>query len=98
MKKKPQFTPNPIDTSDITLSKDLLELSDKLAENVHNVWAKGRIDEGWTYSQTRSFENKTTPLLVPYDELGSKEKEYDINTSLETLKYIIKLGYKIEKK
>ena len=36
--------------------------------------------------------------LVPYDELPESEKEYDRNTAIETLKLIIKLGYKITRK
>jgi hypothetical protein len=34
---------------------------------------------------------------VPYEELTDSEKEYDRNTALETLKLVLKLGYKIEK-
>lgn len=35
--------------------------------------------------------------MVPYEELSDSEKEYDINTALETIKLIIKLGFKIER-
>jgi ryanodine receptor 2 len=34
------YIPNPIDTTDVELSKELLELTEKIAENVHEVWAK----------------------------------------------------------
>jgi len=89
------YNPKPIDTSDVVLSDDLLELTEKIAENVHDVWAVGRIEQGWTYGKERNDEYKTTPCLVPYSELLESEKEYDRNTALETLKLIIKLGYKI---
>lgn len=89
------YEPKPIDTSDVILSDDLLELTEKIAENVHDVWAVGRIEQGWTYGTERNDELKTTPCLVPYSELPDSEKEYDRNTALETLKLIIKLGYKI---
>lgn len=46
----------------------------------------------------KNTEEKTTPCLVPYDELPESEKEYDRNTAIETLKLIIKLGYKITRK
>lgn len=91
------YTPNPIDTKDIELTDELLALTEKLAENTHEVWAAGRIAEGWTYGEERNNENKTTPCLVAYDELPENEKEYDRHTALETLKLIIKLGYKITK-
>lgn len=91
------YQPSPIDTSAIELPKDLLELTEKIAENVHENWSVGRIADGWTYGQTRDDAKKTTPCLVPYSELTEKEKEYDRNTALETLKLIVALGYKIEK-
>lgn len=92
------YTPNPINTDDITLSEDLLALTEQIATNVHDVWAAGRIKEGWTYGEIKNTEEKTTPCLVPYDELPEPEKEYDRNTAIETLKLIIKLGYKITRK
>ena len=91
------YKPNPINTNDIILNDDLLNLIEKLAENTHDVWAGGRIAQGWKYGEHRDDANKTTPCLVPYSELPETEKEYDRNTALETLKLIIKLGYKVEK-
>ena len=43
------YTPNPIDTSDVELNSELLELTEKLAEQVHEIWAKGRVEQGWKY-------------------------------------------------
>lgn len=89
------YKPQPIDTSDVVLPQDLLELIEKIARNVHDVWAQGRIAEGWSYGEIKDAENKTTPLLVPYDELPDSEKEYDRNTALGTLKLVLKFGYQI---
>ena len=91
------YTPKPIDTSDVQLNEDLLELTEKIAENVHDVWAEGRIRQGWTYGEQRDDSKKTTPCLVPYGDLPEAEKEYDRNTALETLRLIAKLGYRIER-
>ena len=91
------YKPNPIDTSDVVLPKEITELTEKIAKNVHENWAKSRIDEGWVLGEERDDEKKTTPCLVPYDMLPEIEKEYDRNTAMKTLKLIIKLGYKIEK-
>ena len=90
------YNPKPVDTSDISLPEELLALTEKIAENVHDVWAVGRIAEGWTYGEKKDAEKKTTPLLIPYDELPESEKEYDRNTAFETLKLIVKMGYRIE--
>ena len=91
------YKPEPIDTSTIVLSRELLDLTEKIAENVHDVWAEGRIKEGWTFGNVKDSVSKTNPMLVPYSELPESEKDYDRKTALETLKVIIKLGYTIEK-
>ena len=91
------YTPKPADTSKVVLDSKLLELTEKIAENVHEVWAKGRIDEGWTYGEERDDTKKQTPCLVPYSQLPEDEKEYDRKTAMETIKLIVSLGYKIEK-
>ena len=92
------YRPKPIDTSDVALPEELLALTEKIAENVHDVWAAGRIAEGWVYGEKKDAERKTTPLLIPYDELPEGEKDYDRNTAVETLKLIVKMGYRIEKR
>jgi len=74
-----------------------LELTEQIAENVHENWALGRIKEGWVYGEERNDALKTTPCMVPYDQLPETEKEYDRKTALETLKLIIALGYTVQK-
>ena len=91
------YKPDPIDTSDIVIPEGLMELTEKIAENVHENWAAGRIAEGWTYGEKRDGNKKTTPCLVPYSELPESEKEYDRNTAIQTIKLIVALGYKLEK-
>ncbi len=91
------YDPKPIDTSDVVLPEELLALTERIAENTHDIWAAGRIAEGWTYGEVKDSVKKTTPLLVPYGELPESEKAYDRNTSLETIKLIVKMGYRIER-
>lgn len=92
------YKPNPIDTSNIALSADLQELTEQLAHQVHEVWAKSRVDQGWSYGKERNDTLKQTPCLVPYDQLPEIEKQYDRDTAMETLKLIISLGYEIKRK
>lgn len=92
------YIPKPLDTSKVVLSEEIMELREKIAENVHDVWAAGRIAEGWTYGRERNDVQKTHPCLVPYSELSDSEKEYDRATALETLKLVVALGYEIRKK
>lgn len=93
MKKK--YKPQPIDTSDVILPGNLMALAEELAKNVHEVWAKNRMEQGWAFGEERNDENKKHPCLVPYEELSEEEKDYDRNTSQETIKLIVKLGYSI---
>lgn len=92
-----KYIPQPIDTSDVMLPKELGPLVEKMANNVHEVWALTRIKQGWTYGKQRDDALKTHPCLVPYEELPESEKKYDRNTSVETLKLIVKLGFSISK-
>lgn len=94
---KQTYTPAPLDTREIELPKELDELIERMARNVHDVWAQGRIAEGWTYGEQRDDQLKTHPCLVPYEELPDAEREYDRQTAVQTLKLILKLGFKIHK-
>ncbi len=89
------YQPKPVDTTGIVLPEELLQLTELIAENVHEVWSAGRIAEGWTYGEKKDAVLKTTPLLIPYRDLPESEKEYDRRTAFETLKLIVKLGYRI---
>lgn len=93
--EKKIYTPHPIDTKDVVLPDELNELAEKIAENVHEVWSSGRMADGWTYGEQRDDANKKHPCLVPYSELSEAEKDYDRRTSQETVKLIIKLGFRI---
>ena len=90
-----EYIPQPIDTSDVKLPKELENLVEQMAKNVHEVWALTRIAQGWTYGAERNDALKHHPCLIPYEELPESEKEYDCNTSVETLKLILKLGFKV---
>jgi hypothetical protein len=91
------YRPKPIDTSHVTVSKELRSLVERLSENVHDLWSKKRMAEGWRYAPERDQERKLTPLLVPYDELPDAEKEVDRRIVVGTLKAMLALGYRIEK-
>lgn len=94
--KKNNYTPHPIDTSDIQLPEELNPLLEAMAKNVHEIWAQERMNQGWIYGEKRDDTQKHHPCLIPYEELPDDEKVYDRNTSVETLKLILKLGFKIE--
>lgn len=75
----------------------MMELAELMAENVHDVWAQTRMEQGWTYGPKRDDAQKKHPCLVPYAELPEEEKLYDRNTSQETLRFILAQGFSIVK-
>lgn len=93
-----KYNPKTIDTSDVQLPNELSSLLEAMAKNVHDVWAKTRIAQGWQYGSERNDKERLHPMLIPYEELPEEEKIYDRNTAAETLKLILKLGFKIEQK
>lgn len=89
------YIPQPIDTSRVEVSEEIRMLGEYLAKNIHEVWARQRLNEGWTYGPARDMDKKQHPDLVPYEALSEEEKQYDRNTSMETIKVILSLGYRI---
>ncbi|MDB6139599.1 MAG: hypothetical protein JWO94_2671 [Verrucomicrobiaceae bacterium] len=89
------YLPVPLDTSMVVLSPDLAALTEKLAENAHELWSQERISQGWKCGPERSDARKEHPGLVPYDELPKPEQQFDRNTALGTLKAILAMGYQI---
>jgi len=91
------YQPKAIDSSFVQLSDEILEITELLAENAHELWALQRMSEGWHYGPNRDDVRKEHPCLIPYDELPDSEKEYDRLSAMQTLKAIVALGYRIEK-
>ena len=92
------YEPHPIDVDSIPLNGDLEQLQDAIAENAHNVWAKARIKEGWTYGEEFDDDKKQDPTIMPYTALPDCEKEYDRLTAFNTIKLVKKLGFDIVKR
>ncbi len=92
------YEPSPISLDDVTLSDDLAELQEAIAENAHEIWAKTRTDQGWTYGPERNDVQKETPDMIPYCNLPESEKLYDREMAMQTLKLVKKLGFEIKKK
>ena len=95
--KDKKYIPQPADLSDVTLPDGLLELREQIAKNAHEVWAQNRMNEGWTYGAVRNDAMKQHPDLVPYEDLTEGEREYDRATAMNSIKLLLKLGYKITK-
>uniref|UniRef100_A0A8D0B2K0 Ryanodine receptor 1 n=1 Tax=Sander lucioperca TaxID=283035 RepID=A0A8D0B2K0_SANLU len=86
------FTPCPVDTVQIVLPPHLERIREKLAENIHELWAVTRIEQGWTYGSFRDDNKKLHPCLVDFQSLPEPERNYNLQMSGETLKTLLALG------
>ncbi|KAL0274261.1 UNVERIFIED_CONTAM: hypothetical protein PYX00_006731 [Menopon gallinae] len=89
------FVPNPVDTSTVTLPGYIENIRDKLAENIHEMWAMNKIEAGWMYGDRRDDVRKIHPCLTQFEKLPPAEKRYDSQLAIQTLKTILALGYYI---
>ena len=91
------YCPSPIDTSKVSLPPEIGQLTERLAENAHDIWARQRLAEGWRFGPRRDDARKEHPCHVSYSELPDSEKEYDRQAVVQTLQAILALGYRISK-
>ncbi|XP_030130387.4 ryanodine receptor 3 isoform X18 [Taeniopygia guttata] len=90
------YKPAPLDLSEVKLLPSQEFLVDKLAENAHNVWAKDRIKQGWTYGIQQDLKNKRNPRLVPYALLDERTKKSNRDSLREAVRTFAGYGYSIE--
>ena len=64
----------------------------------HELWAKERIQNGWTYGPVKDTVKLTTPYLVPYEELSEEIKQLDRDTIKNIFELVGKYGMKVYKK
>lgn len=83
------------DNKDKTIPRELRDKVETISVSVHESWMKRRSDEGWTYGEKYSAEDKTTPFMVDYELLPESEKEMDRITVRQVISTLIRLGYKI---
>ena len=90
------YDPQPLKTDGVELPAEIAPLVEQLAEHNHDIWARQRLADGWTFGPRRDDARKEHPSLIPYSQLSESEKQYDRNAALETLKAIVTLGYEIQ--
>lgn len=90
------YKPAPLDLSAIALTPKLEELVDQLAENTHNLWAKERIQQDWTYGLNEDPELLRSPHLVPYNKVDEAIKKANWDTASETVRTLLVYGYIID--
>ncbi|XP_062134851.1 ryanodine receptor isoform X13 [Drosophila sulfurigaster albostrigata] len=89
------FVPKPVDTTGVSLPSSVDQIKEKLAENIHEMWALNKIDAGWSWGEHRDDYHRIHPCLTQFEKLPAAEKRYDNQLAVQTLKTIISLGYYI---
>ena len=92
------YEPHPLILDDVAIEPELMELREAIAENAHEVWAKTRKDQGWSYGPERDDAKKLHPDMIPYNLLPESEKEYDRKMAINTIKLVKKLGWELVKR
>jgi hypothetical protein len=64
-----------------------------LAEMEHGRWVSERGADGWVYNKTGDVGAKTSPYLIPWDELTEKLKERDREAVRGILEFLAKAGF-----
>ena len=70
----------------VILSNYIEQVRDKLAENIHEMWAMNKIEQGWCYGDRRDDLRLIHPCLTSFEKLPPTEKRYDATLALQTLK------------
>lgn len=51
------FVPTPVNISSVILPHFAMDIHEKLAENLHELWAMRKIELGWTYGEVWHFDS-----------------------------------------
>ena len=76
-------------------SNEYKQLSYFIAKYMHNRWVHEKVKEGWRYGIHMDIQNKTNPLLVPFEQLNDSKKTIDEDVVGEILNKIEQFGFKI---
>ncbi|XP_065188366.1 ryanodine receptor 3-like isoform X2 [Sycon ciliatum] len=86
------YTPQPFDLSNIPLSKAMMSMAERLAENRYDAWALAKIT-----AARRTGGQPLRHQLLEFDMLPSKEKEEFRILARETLKFLLLCGYRVDR-
>jgi hypothetical protein len=68
---------------------------EEMAIMEHDRWCRERREDGWTFGPERNDELKTSPYLVPWEELTEEVKGYDRDAVRNIPEILEKAGFEI---
>uniref|UniRef100_A0A665VDB3 Ryanodine receptor 2b (cardiac) n=1 Tax=Echeneis naucrates TaxID=173247 RepID=A0A665VDB3_ECHNA len=89
------FTPMPVDINKVEFPTRLEDIREKMAENIHELWALEKIDLGWTHGLVRDESKRHDPCLVEFSKLTEKERKRNLQAAQDTLRTLLALGFHI---
>ena len=92
------YEPHPIDLSNIKIEDYLKKDLEIIAKNTHETWAMQRKLRGWEYGEVYDDTEKKHPCMKEYEDLPESEKDMDRETVNQTVKMLLWMGYRIEKR
>ena len=98
-KCKEEYNPQPIDTSSVQLNDSLLETTELICENAHDIWAVDKFAAGYVYAPLKpdgsEADGKFSHFLLPYAMLSEEDKDKDRMMVLGTIRFMKRLGYRL---
>ncbi|TPP59596.1 Ryanodine receptor 44F [Fasciola gigantica] len=83
------YNPSARDLRGVNVSKDMLNLAERLADNAHNIWARQKM------SDLEAIGGGVHQLLVPYEILTDNERKRYRRLTHELIKYLQYYGYRL---
>ena len=90
------FNPQPYDLTSVPLPQVLEKITEQISHNHHEVWAKHRISQGWSWGPMFNHEEKLHPSLQPYNSLDEAQLMVNRITSSNILKSVLTLEYQLD--
>ncbi len=89
------YQPKPERFEHIKMPEEVQNVLEAAARNIHEVWAENKLKEDWRYGEALDYEKKTHPSLIPYEQLPERQKLYDRETAMYTIKFLLNTGFQI---
>lgn len=84
------------EAEDIYMEPDVYEeFAERLSSRMHQKWLNERMETGWRYGEQRCDEQKTHPLIKPWNQLDEEQKAVDYEMPKFFIELLEEFGYTI---